>query len=294
MKKLLSVIGILSLSCTFLMAQDAMPFLRIDRDPATAAMGGIQAVSELQNPGLVPFAGSDIVFSYQNWAPSTTKSTNLNLLGAIRIGDKIGITVSGAWQNGSPYTTIDASGNAGKAFTPTELLAGAGFGFRFTETLSAGANVRFASEKLTEKDSYTSISADILLSFKKGGLTAAAGVANLGTPVKSGKQSYSLPMSVKAGAGYGIDLSENRLGFKADLDYFFSGGFGAAAGAEFAFKNMVFVRAGGHLGTGTSPLPSYVSLGAGAKFSGFHLDLCWLTANKAIGNTIMAGIGYAF
>lgn len=293
MKKLF-VAGILSLLWTAVNAQDALPFLRIDRDPATAAMGGIQAVSDLQNPGLVPFNGSNVIFSYQNWAPKAIHSTNLNLLGAFKIGDKMGITLTGAYQNGNPYTTVDASGNAGKEFTPTALVAGAGFGFRFTETLSAGATVRFASEKLSDKDSYSAVAADILVSFQKDGLKAAAGVANLGTPVKSGKQSYSLPMSVKAGIGYGVDLSGNKLNFGADLDYFFSGGLGAAAGTEFAYKDMVFVRAGAHIGTGRSPLPTYLSLGAGAKFSGFHFDLCFLTLNEAIGNTLMIGLGYAF
>lgn len=293
MKKLL-IVGLLSWVWMGVHAQDALPFLRIDRDPATAAMGGIQAVSDLQNPGLVPFGGSDLVFSYQNWAPSTIQSTNLNLLGAFRIGENLGITLTGAWQNGHPYTIVDASGNVGKTFTPTAMLAGAGFGFRFTENLSAGAAVRFASEKLTEKDSYSAVAADILVSFRKEGLTAVAGVANLGTPVKSGSKSFSLPMSVKAGAAYAVDLSENKVNFGADMDYFFSGGFGLGAGTEYSYKDMVFVRAGAHVGTGSSPLPSYLSLGAGAKFSGFHLDICWLTANQAIGNTLMAGIGYAF
>lgn len=288
------VVGLLSLLWIGSKAQDAMPFLRIDRDPATAAMGGIQAISGLQNPGLVPFTGNDVVFNYQHWAPSTVRSANLNLLGALRLGDKMGIILSGAYQNGRPYTMVDASGNAGDTFTPSEMLVGAGFGFRFTESLSAGATVCFASEKLTDKDSYTAIAADVLLTFRKAGLTAVAGVANLGTPVKSGKQSFSLPMSVKAGVGYEIALSENKLNIGADADYFFSGGFGAAAGAEFAFQDMVFVRGGVHLGTATSPLPTHISLGAGFKYSGFHVDLCWLTANQAIGNTVMAGLGYSF
>ena len=116
MKKIF-VVGILSLLWNTANAQDALPFLRIDRDPATAAMGGIQAVSDLENPGLVPFSGSNLVFSYQNWAPKSVHSTNLNLLGAFKVGDKMGITLTGAFQNGSPYTTVDASGNAGNSFT---------------------------------------------------------------------------------------------------------------------------------------------------------------------------------
>ena len=61
MKKIF-IVGILFLLWTAVHAQDALPFLRIDRDPATAAMGGIQAVSDLQNPVWFPSAEA-ILFS---------------------------------------------------------------------------------------------------------------------------------------------------------------------------------------------------------------------------------------
>ena len=112
--------------------------------------------------------------------------------------------------------------------------------------------------------------------------------------VKSGNDSYALPTAAKAGVGYDMDLSENTLKLAADLSYFLLGGVEAAAGGEFGYKDMLFLRAGAHIGTGKSPLPTYVSLGAGFKYAGFHVDLCWLTANQAIGNTLMAGIGYRF
>ena len=49
-----------------------------------------------------------------------------------------------------------------------------------------------------------------------------------------------------------------------------------------------------HLGSDSIPFPTYVSLGAGVKFSGVHLDISYLTINNVIGNTLTAGIGYEF
>lgn len=91
-----------------------------------------------------------------------------------------------------------------------------------------------------------------------------------------------------------MKMGENSLKLAGNFDYFLSGGVGAAAGGEFAFKDILFLRAGAHIGTGTSPLPTYLSLGSGVKFAGFHADFCWLTANEVIGNTLMVGIGYCF
>ena len=111
----------------------ALSFVSIDRNPATAAMGGAQAVSALYNPSAIPFSGSDAVLSYQMWAPKTFNSGNMNLLAAFKIGDKLGISVSGAYQMGQEYTLVNESGISGKTFRPSDMLVGVGVGFRFTE-----------------------------------------------------------------------------------------------------------------------------------------------------------------
>ena len=53
-----------------------LPFVRIDRSPITSAMGGAEGTSALYNPAAVPFKGSDVMASYQMWAPGGVKSTN--------------------------------------------------------------------------------------------------------------------------------------------------------------------------------------------------------------------------
>lgn len=279
-------------------AQPALPFMRIDRNPATAAMGGAEAVSPLYNPGVLPFASfSNIVASYQLWAPRTVGSNHANLLAGIKLGEKIGITALAAYQMGKPYTIMDASGAPGGTFSPNEMMTGLGIGFRFTESLGIGATVRFASEKLTAKNSYSTIAGDLLLVYRTNGLTLTGGIASLGTGVAdeiAGSNNHLPPTSVRIGAGYQYSFADGIIRATADADYYLAGGLGGALGAEYGYKEMVFVRAGAHLGGQAAPIPTYVSLGAGVKFSGVHLDISFLTLNEIIGNTLTAGIGYEF
>lgn len=68
----------------------------------------------------------------------------------------------------------------------------------------------------------------------------------------------------------------------------------AAAGARYAFRDMVSVRTGYHFGTDKSPLPSYLSVGLGVKFFGVHLDFAYHLANELLGGSFKIGLGYSF
>ena len=270
----------------------AFPYLAVDRSAVTSAMGGAQSLSPLYNPAVVPFSGSDVQAGLQLWAPSSAKSTNVNVLSGIKLGEKMGITVMAAYQMGQPYTIADASGKETGEFKPSDFLAGAGLGFAFTDKLSAGVNVKIASQTLAAGSSSSTVAADAFLLYANGGLQATAGVTSLGLSVKDSQgNSFGLPSSAKLGVGYTLPVG---LSLRADADYFLSGGLGAGLGAQYAWKDMVFVRAGYHLGTGNAPVPSYLSLGAGFKFSGFHVDLSYLAASETLGGTLHIGLGYAF
>ena len=279
-----------------LLAQEspALPFLRIDRSAVTSAMGGADALSPLSNPAAVPFRGSDIAISYQNWAPGAVKSTNLNLMGGIRAGKRIGIHFLGAYQQGQEYTQYSEMGAGTTPFDPSDLLVGAGIGFAFTDFLSFGLNVKFAQSTIATNTNISAVSGDAFVMFRMKGFNATAGVASLGTPVKSGDTSFGLPTSAKVGVGYDAKFGTSAVLVEADADVFFTGGVGAALGAQYGWNDMVFVRAGFHLGTGQSPLPTYASVGLGVKFVGVHLDVSYLLASKVLGNTLCVGIGYAF
>jgi len=265
-------------------AQDAsvpMPYLAIDRNQITAAMGGARATDALFNPAAIPFTGSDIALSYQSWSSAGNKASHVNLLGGIKIGKRVGLSVKAVGQFGAQYDS----------FTPYDLIFGAGVGVAFTDYLSAGVNLAFTSEKLTRDISFNAFAADIFLLLRFSAFKVSAGVCSLGTPVKSGNRSYPLPSSAKLGASYSLPFG---LSFSADGDYFFNGGLGLAVGAQYAWDNMLFVRIGYHYGSEKAAIGSYLSLGAGFKFAGFHLDFCYMTASQALNGTWGLGVGYTF
>lgn len=265
-------------------AQEAsvpMPYLAIDRNQITAAMGGARATDALFNPAAIPYTGSDIAISYQNWAPSLSKASHVNMLAGIKLGKRVGLSLKAAGQFGAQYDS----------FTPYDLLFGAGLGVAFSDHVSLGVNLAYTSEKLAKDLSFSAFAADAFLLLRFSSFKVSAGVCSLGTPVKSGNRSYPLPSSAKLGVSYSLPFG---LSFSADGDYFFNGGFGAAVGAQYGWKDMLFVRAGYHYGSEKAPLGSYLSLGAGVKFFGFHLDFCYMTASQTLNGTWGLGVGFAF
>ncbi len=271
----------------------ALPFVRIDRSAVTSAMGGVQGINSLYNPAAIPFTGSDVAISYQNWAPKGAKSTNLNLLGGVKIG-RFGISATGAYQIGTEYENYDGAGNPAGTFKPSDFLVGLGVGFAITDYLSVGVNAKFAGSKLAADASYNAFAADAFVMYRIKGFKVSAGVASVGTQVKSGENAYSLPASAKLGLGYDMAFGKNGINLAADFDYFFNGGIGGGIGAQYGWNDMVFVRAGYHLGTAKAPIPSYASVGIGGKFFGVHLDVSFLLASQTVGNTLCIGLGYAF
>ena len=262
-----------------------MLFLPVNRDAAT--VGGAQALSSLYNPAAIPFTGSDVQLSYQRWAPSVAKANHINLLSGIRIGKRVGVGLTVGYQMGEDFAMMD-----GTFFMPSELLVGLGAGVAFTDYLSIGVKAQYARQGLTKDVAYKAFVADAFLLFNMAGFKATAGVASVGTPVKAADGTrYALPASAKIGAGYGFDFG---LSLQADTDIYFAGGFAAAGGVQYAWKDMLFARAGYHYGSATAPVPSYLALGLGVKFYGVHLDVSYLTASQALGNSFTIGVGYAF
>ncbi len=284
---------------------EALPFVRIVRDPVSAGMGfsGVASVSgttysSFRNSSVIPFAAERISIgvSGQMWAPDGTKSTNLAFGSAFRAGERLGFSIGGAYQIGEEYSLMDETGNAAGKFKPNDMTLNAGVGFLILDNLSVGANVRYASQKLSSDNSYSAVSADVLLTYRLSDLNITAGVTSLGSSVKSvAGDSFSLPASATVGADWSKTFSEiHGLRLAADADYFFSGNVTVAAGAEYSFKNMLFGRAGYHFGTKDAVLPSFATVGLGVRFFGISLDVAYLTANDVLGNTITFGLGYRF
>lgn len=284
---------------------EALPFVRIVRDPVSAGMGFAGAAaasgaaySSFRNSSVIPFSPERVSLgvSGQSWAPDGEKSSGINLGAAFRTGGRFGFSVGGAFQAGEEYTLTDGTGNAGGTFRPAETVVNAGVGFLIMDNLSAGANVRHASQRLSEDDSWSAVAADMFLTWRLAGLSLTAGVSNVGTSLESvSGDAFSLPSSAAIGADWGKALSEaHGVRLAADADCFFSGSVTAAAGAEYSFRDMLFARAGYHFGTGDATLPSFATVGLGVRLLGVSLDLAYLTANDALGGTITLALGCRF
>ena len=284
---------------------DAMPFARIDRNPANAGLGfaGAASASDIawssfSNSAIIPFFDRtfDAAASVQLWAPDGAKSTIINAGAGYRVNDRIGFGIGFATQSYQSYETVDDYGVQTGSFTPKALVVNGGMGIRFADAVSVGANFRYLRQTVTDAKTLDAFAADVMLYYKpvpEAGI--AAGVVSVGTKVKSvSGKTYDLPASAKLAGDYTFRFQENAIKAVADLDYFFAGDFSAAGGLQYSYNDLFFLRGGYHYGKEDSVLPSFATLGAGIKISGVKVDVAWLTANKDLGNTITIGLGYTF
>ncbi len=305
-KDILALAAACLLSAGAVSAQTAMPSLRAEQDPVPAGMGfaGLAstsgtAYSALRNSSVIPFSERKMDFgaSYQSWAPDRANNANMALGASFKLGKRFGLSLAGVMQNSNEgYTIIDASGNAGGTFKPSTVSAALGFGVRLMDALAAGDNLRYASQKLTEDDSYSALCADLFVTYRVSGFNVAAGATSLGGGVEGadGKR-YSLPSSARVGLDWAKGLAEvHSLRLDADFDYFFCGDITVAAGVQYSFKDMFFARAGYHYGAETAVLPSFATAGLGVKLAGVELNMAYLFASEPLGGTMTFGLGYSF
>lgn len=304
-KNILAFAAACTIAAGSVYAQTALPSIRVEQDPVSAGMGfsGLAstsgtAYSALRNSSVIPLSDRKMDFgaSYQSWAPDGASSANMALGAAFKAGERFGFAIAGVLQNGAEYSITDETGNDAGSFGPSVMSVAAGFGVKIIDNLSVGANVRFASQKLTKDDSYSAFCGDVFLSYRFSGFNLSAGVSSLGSRIEAADgKSYSLPASARIGADWTKTFAETHtLKLDADLDYFFYGSVAAAVGAQYSFRDMVFVRAGYHYGPETAVLPSFASAGLGVKFFGVELNAAYLFASDILGGTMTFGLGYSF
>lgn len=285
--------------------EDALPFLRIDRNPVSSAMAGAGsastsgiAYSAFRNASVIPFfeKNVDLGLSVQGWAPKGTKSTNLNFGAGWKITPSVGVALSFANQWGQKYDVYNYRGVKTGTFTPKDMIIGAGAGVKLAENIGLGANIRYARQTLAQGISYSSVGGDVLLYYRPMdclGLTAGARSFGSGVEDSAGNK-FDIPASAHAAGEYSVKFGNSAVRTDLDLDYYFSGNFCGALGVEYGINDTFFARAGYHLGADEAVLPSYASVGAGVKIPGVRFDFAYLTANDFIGNSFTIGFSVSF
>ena len=294
--------GLLVAGKAFGQEGDALPFTRIDRNPVTsafagagAAYNGSAAYSAFGNAAMLPFFGGtlDAAVSYQRWAPGLSASNNISVGAAYKVMPRLGISLGYTLENGTAYEIYDGPGDPAGLFYPKNHVMALGVGVGITEMISAGVNVRYARDASAYGQIHGGVNADVFAGVQLSeALRITAGLSTLGTRVDG---FWSQPASLKAAVNWSPALSgDHALDVVADADYYFSGNLSAAVGLQYAWKQMLFLRAGYRLASEKCVIPGHLALGLGVRFSGFRLDLSWLTASLPLGNTLNIGLGYSF
>ena len=230
----------------------------------------------------------DAALGVQLWEPSNTvdKATHFQGGAGLHFGN-FGVAIGGAYQMGTP------SGN----FRPSDQVVSLGFSYGIGKRLSLGINGRWAGQQLAPGVRFNGFSMDVaVLGRITPELSATLGVNTLGTLITdSNGQPFGQPSCAYAGVAWDKAIgSDHRVELMLDGDYNFDGSFGGAFGAEYAFRQMLSVRAGYRLAARNTVIPSHLALGVGFHFAGFRLDVSWFTASALLKNTLNLGIGYRF
>lgn len=228
--------------------------------------------------------------SYGMLQPDYMNSQMLSLSGFGKVNDKLSVGAFGSYFIEQPYSIIGAEGSPIGQFTPGEFFFGLSGSYKINSSLSAGLNVKIASQSLAESNSAMGLCADLSVFYKKEGVKAGLSINNLGPGVDFGTGYNSLPALVRAGAAYTIS------GFtgNAELAYVFAGGFMGGLGAEYCLADIVSARVGYHFGSGAAAIASFVSFGLGVKFAGVNLNAAYLLGSESLSNTMLITLGYAF
>lgn len=304
MKKIIYIAGALMLLFPALAGAQALPYTAAETDAVSLGKAGANltetnsvANAAFYNAAAIPFSEDKFNASvgYTMWQPSAVNTSMINVGAAYNMNGKFGVALGMMYGMNPAYDVVTSAGAPKGQFKPSDMHLNLGLAYRFLPILSVGANVGYASSTLAEEYSYGAVTADVFLMTEISGFKATVGVANLGTAVTSAdKKKYALPASAALGLGYEMDFAEkHNVNVALDADYYFNGGLAAAIGAEYTFNSLATVRAGYRYG-GNTPVPSYASVGAGAKFMGIKLDLAYLIGSGAAKNTLALSLGYAF
>ena len=162
---------------------DALPFVAVDFNPASVAMGSSTPATAATLPmHTAVFAGGIV---YQSYMPALDGTKYMGAGFGGRFG-KMGLSLQFVRGAGDEIS--------GEKFTPSGILVNAGAGCLLTENLSLGANVKYAKEQVLSNYSNSAVAADVFAAATFGDLSFAGGVTSIGLKVESESTgSFRLP-----------------------------------------------------------------------------------------------------
>jgi len=236
--------------------------------------------------------------SYAMWQPGVQNNRLMGGSGYVRLGERFTIAAGARFFTYPQVTFYDNNGYAKGTYKPMEYTADIGFAFRIIPGFAVSANVHYLSSDMGTEQKGSAFLADIGLMYTVAGLRAGLTATHLGSKIDYGYGAYELPASVNAGLGYRFEFgNKHSISPIMEVSYRLPrnrSGIVAGAGMEYAFMQLVFLRAGYRLGNQSISEPSYFSAGCGVSFAGVALDFVYLLAdqNSPLKNTMQLSLGW--
>jgi hypothetical protein len=271
----------------------AANWLKIESGTRGIAMGGSQVASgrglsgSYFNPASIAFIqGSEVYFSKSNYLAGITHNT-LGYGRKVTPTDYFGIHLFYLDSGDMKETTVISPDGTGRTFNVLDVSLRMIYGKQLTDRLRIGGAIKYILEQIHDVQMQSFVF-DLGSNFKTGiyGIMLGMSVSNFGPNVQfqgdglvienedtpSGydqkiTEEFSVPLIFRLGVQkdiFGADEgSINRLTVSADainpIDYTVYGG----VGAEYIWRDMVFIRGGTHLFHDTAG----ASVGGGLKWS---------------------------
>jgi len=275
MRRILSCILIsavlLAMSFPTAHAQSFSSFI-LSGKAGTLAMGDVSFLS----PDLATHR-MDASVSFGKWTPQTLNYSALQAGVFLALNDNFGLRLDYRNNLFSEMELIDANGNVTGTAKPGEQRIRAGVSLRLAETFYLDVDGKYLMADMAGKKA-SAFAGDLGFSYHKDAFTLGLKGADLGSKYSFGSSPWSLPMRVLAGGSYDLAPAEGHaLTLAADLGYIIPteySCFTASAGLRYAFKDMVYARAGYHFSSAVAP--RFASFGLGIAFKGIGLDAAYL------------------
>jgi hypothetical protein len=304
-KTYLSIIAATALSAllAFNAGAQTCSFLNLPTDARSAGMAGntVSMSASALNPAASLFSADRASFgaSYMMWQPKYADMKTLNVGGYFNVNSKLAFSAGYIDAIHSQQTLYDDNGSSKGTFTPSESSFRLGVAYKITDFLALAVTGKMAISDIGTGTEGKAFAGDASVIFRKDGLTAAAGVDNIGSKMSYGTTNYSLPMRIKGGAGYDFTADVHHISANAEAGYIpaqVSGGksdFYAGAGLEYCYDNIVSARAGYHF---DALKASFISVGVGVRFFGVGLDGFYLISggNSPVGGSAGLALSYSF
>lgn len=265
------------------LAQTA-PALLVPGDAGTLALGLTQKI-----PGDYDVLDAGITGGL--WAPKSASNTFLGANVGFRLSPALTLNMDAKYFRDKPYDITNSQGSISGSHTPSDLFFSIGGSLSVAEGLSIGVDARIISSDIAPSAKATGFCGDISALYSADMYAAMLAVRNLGPGLDYGGGASPLPSLATLA---GVLRPTESLNLYLEADYMFIGALMAGLGVEYGIADIAYLRAGYHYGDAAKALASYASLGLGAVFSGFSLDLAFLTASQTLGNTLSLSLGYSF